>query len=354
MIYGGVLRNYPRERLRQGLIQNLLKVSKQIKRKFCRHRELIKGSTQNPPCETPISDRAGRPGRSLSRTFDRRADAALPVVPQVHRTFFNFAKDFKATLQLRARAVGPQTPHVHDPSLLLLVKRGDRHESRRLKVEVCCFSSPSLNEKVLITPLHSGERSFLSPLRLSPSGVPAGIGSACFLLSDKVANRTPPQSASATQPPPLPLLLLPTHQPERFLSNDVFKFGASAKNGDADGRRQQKSFQPSSRSILLIPGYSFPREAASHRAGKPGFPEPQRTSGSSRYNSGTNRVGQQLQLLSNLIASANHITQKKPGAKVPRCYLFIHSLVCHYWRESAEARRSARSGGHGCKSVACR
>lgn len=115
---------------------------------------------------------------------------ALPVVPQVHRTFFNFAEDFKATLQLRARAVGPQTPHVHDPSLLLLVKRGDRHESRRLKVEVCCFSSPSLNEKVLITLVHSGERSFLSPLRLSPSAAPAVIGSACFLLSDKVANRT--------------------------------------------------------------------------------------------------------------------------------------------------------------------
>lgn len=121
-----------------------------------------------------MSERTGRPGRSLSRTFDRRAAAALPVVPQVHRTFFNFAKDFKAALQLRARAVGPQTPHVHDPSLLLLVKREDRHESRRLKLEVCCFSSPSLNEKVLITPVHSGDLFF----------VPAPSASVCRSACD--------------------------------------------------------------------------------------------------------------------------------------------------------------------------
>lgn len=51
---------------------------------------------------------------------------ALPIVPQVHCTFFNFAKDFKAALQLCPGAVGPQSPHVHHPSLLLLVKRKDR------------------------------------------------------------------------------------------------------------------------------------------------------------------------------------------------------------------------------------
>lgn len=121
--------------------------------------------------------------------------------------------------------------------------------------------------------------------------------------------------------------------------------GASAKNKSARRCRRTSATKVFStfkrgRSILRIPGYSFPREAASHRAGKPGFPEPQRTPGSSRYNSGTNRVGQQLQLLSNLIASANHITQKKPGAKVRRCYLFIHWSVGRDWRESAEARRS--------------
>lgn len=135
--------------------------------------------------------------------------------------------------------------------------------------------------------------------------------------------------------------------------------GASAKNKSARRCRRTSATKVFStfkrgRSILPIPGYSFPREAASHRAGKRGFPERGRTSGSWRYNSGTNRVGQQLQLLSNLIASANHITQKKPGAKVRRCYLFVHSLVCHYWRESTEARQSARSREHGCKSVACR
>lgn len=53
---------------------------------------------------------------------------ALPIVPQVHRTFFNFAKDFEAALQLCPGAVGPQSPHVHHPSLLLLVTKKDREE----------------------------------------------------------------------------------------------------------------------------------------------------------------------------------------------------------------------------------
>lgn len=65
----------------------------------------------------PIHTQAGTPG-------------ALPIVPQVHCTFFYFAKDFKAALQLCPGAVGPQSPHVHHSSLLLLVKRTDRTEGR--------------------------------------------------------------------------------------------------------------------------------------------------------------------------------------------------------------------------------
>lgn len=91
---------------------------------------------------------------------------ALPIVPQVHCTFFNFPKDFKAALQLWSAAVGPQSPHVHHPSLLLLVKT--ERQSRRKEIkrwwwcwrEGNCFfsispslSSPGLNELVLITPV---------------------------------------------------------------------------------------------------------------------------------------------------------------------------------------------------------
>lgn len=209
----------------------------------------------------------------------------LPVVPQVHRTFFNFAKDFKAALQLRARAVGPQSAHVHDPSLLLLVRREDRHESGRLKVEVCCFSSAGLNETVPMAAVPSGAP---SP---SPPAVLSLIGSACFLLSDQVAGAAPSVCLGNTIPPSL----LPTHQPERFLSNDVFKFGgggASAKNKpDADaqtdrGDKRLSTFQRG-RGALRVPGYSFPAQAASRGAGGRAVAGPQRTSGSSPYNSGT-------------------------------------------------------------------
>lgn len=84
-------------------------------------------------------------------------------------------------------------------------------------MEVCCFSSASLNEKVLIAPVPSGE-----PF-LSPPGILSVIGSACFPLSDKVASGAPSVCLGNAIPSPL----LPTHQPERFLSNDVFKFGGS-------------------------------------------------------------------------------------------------------------------------------
>lgn len=57
-----------------------------------------------------------------------RGGGGLPVVPQVHCTLLDFAEDFKAALQLGAGAVRPQSPHVHDPSLLLLVK--GRHRQR--------------------------------------------------------------------------------------------------------------------------------------------------------------------------------------------------------------------------------
>lgn len=42
----------------------------------------------------------------------------VPVISQVHGTLFDLAEDFKAPLQLGPRAVGPQSPHVHHPSLL--------------------------------------------------------------------------------------------------------------------------------------------------------------------------------------------------------------------------------------------
>lgn len=165
-------------------VPNLLQVSTRVKRKFSRHGELIR-----VPPRTPLPP---------TLTFDRGAGAALPIVPQVHRTFFNLAKDFKAALQLGARAVGPQSAHVHDPSLLLLVKREDRHKSQRLKVEVCCFSSAGLNEQVLIAPLPSGD-----PF-LSPPAVLSLIGSACFPLSDKVASRAPAVCLANAAPPSLP------------------------------------------------------------------------------------------------------------------------------------------------------
>lgn len=197
----------------------------------------------------------------------------------------------------------------------------------------------------------------MSRRRQPPSAALPVIGSGCFLLSDKVANRAPSVRLANT----IPFFFSSSRLISRsdFYQMMSLSLGASAKNKSARRRRRTSATKVFSTfkcggSILLILGYSFPREPASHGAGKRGFPEPQRTSGSSRYNSGTNCVGQQLQLLSNLIASANHITQKKPGAKVLRCYLFIRSFVCHYWRESAEARRSVESGEHGCKSVACR
>lgn len=189
---------------------NLLQVSTQVKRKFPRHGELIR-----VPPRTPLPP---------TLTFDRGAGAALPVVPQVHRTFFNLAKDFKAALQLGACAVGPQSAHVHDPSLLLLVKREDRHKSQRLKVEVCCFSSAGLNEQVLIAPLPSGD-----PF-LSPPAVLSLIGSACFPLSDKVASRAPAVCLANAAPPSLP------PPSSRLISRSDFyramslSLGASAKN----------------------------------------------------------------------------------------------------------------------------
>lgn len=70
---------------------------------------------------------------------------ALPVISQVHGTLFDLAEDFKAPLQLGPRAVGPQSPHVHHPSLLLLINR--EREGERLKEEYIllfsAFTSPS-------------------------------------------------------------------------------------------------------------------------------------------------------------------------------------------------------------------
>lgn len=64
----------------------------------------------------------------LENTGSPGGESSLPVVPQVHCTLLDFAEDFKAALQLSAGAVRPQSPHVHDPSLLLLVK--GRHRQR--------------------------------------------------------------------------------------------------------------------------------------------------------------------------------------------------------------------------------
>lgn len=84
---------------------------------------------------------------------------ALPIVPQIHCAFLYFTEEFKAALQLRPGAVGPQPPHVHHSSLLLLVKRTDSAEGKRLKGGVLFFLSPfsflhrAPNELVLITPV---------------------------------------------------------------------------------------------------------------------------------------------------------------------------------------------------------
>lgn len=60
--------------------------------------------------------------------MQRKVLGHLPIVPQVHCTFLDLAEDFKAALQLCPGAVGPQSPHIHHPSLLLLVKGEDRAE----------------------------------------------------------------------------------------------------------------------------------------------------------------------------------------------------------------------------------
>lgn len=95
----------------------------------------------------------------------------LPIVPQVHGAFFDFAKDFKAALQLRPGAVRPQPPHIHHPSLLLLVRRQNR--GRRLKGGACFHfpssSSPGPNELVLITPVDTAAD--FGPLILNLSAV---------------------------------------------------------------------------------------------------------------------------------------------------------------------------------------
>lgn len=107
---------------------------------------------------------------------------ALPIVPQIHCAFLYFTEEFKAALQLRPGAVGPQSPHVHHSSLLLLVKRTDSAGGKRLKGGVLFFLSPfsflhrAPNELVLITPVDTAGDFGGPPLFLS-------LFSICLLCS---------------------------------------------------------------------------------------------------------------------------------------------------------------------------
>lgn len=195
-------------------------------------------------------------------------------------------------------------------------------------MEVCCFSSASLNETVPMAAVPSGAP---SP---SPPAVLSLIGWACFLLSDQVAGAAPSACLGNT----IPSSLLRTHQPERFLSNDVFKFG-----GEGGGLLLKINLTQTRRRTAATKVFQPPNAAAAlceHRDVR--FLRRRRAAGQEDVQSqdlrgrrGHRRIileqncgGQQLQLLSNLIASANHITERKPGAKVLRCYLFIRWVLC--------------------------
>lgn len=112
--------------------------------------------TMFPPSSSSLHPAAPPPSLTYSRAhtcMHREFRKALPVVPQVHCAFLDLAEHFKAALQLRPGAVGPQPPHVHHPSLLLLVKEGTQREG----LEGCFFSLPPFsfrpNESVPITPV---------------------------------------------------------------------------------------------------------------------------------------------------------------------------------------------------------
>lgn len=118
--------------------------------------------------------------------------------------------------------------------------------------------------------------------------------------------------------------------------------GASAKNKSAaetqtDTSNKSRSTFKRGRCLLRIPGYPFPVTARALGPENMQFQNLRGRRGHRRIILEQNCGGQQLQLLRNLIAPANHITERAPGAKVLRCYLFIRSLLRRQRRESAEA-----------------